>query len=63
MIDIGADGITAVTGYYDSRAIPEQLGLQVLVQPFTVTAEEPLPESIRSTWLAESTSQSWNKMT
>jgi steroid delta-isomerase-like uncharacterized protein len=36
VFDIGADGIRAVTGYFDSRAIAEQLGLQVLVQPFTV---------------------------
>lgn len=36
VITIGADGITSVTGYFDSRAIPDQLGLQVLIQPFTV---------------------------
>ncbi len=36
VIDVGANGINAVTGYFDSRAIPEQLGLQVLIQPFTV---------------------------
>lgn len=35
LFDIGDDGIHAVTGYFDSRAIPEQLGLQVLIQPFT----------------------------
>jgi steroid delta-isomerase-like uncharacterized protein len=35
VIEIGADGIKAVTGYFDTRAIPEQLGLQVLIQPFT----------------------------
>jgi steroid delta-isomerase-like uncharacterized protein len=34
VIEIGTDGITAVTGYFDTRAIPDQLGLQVLVQPF-----------------------------
>ena len=34
VIEIGADGIRAVTGYFDTRTIPEQLGLQVLVQPF-----------------------------
>jgi steroid delta-isomerase-like uncharacterized protein len=32
-IRVGADGITSVEGYFDSRAIPEQLDLQVLVQP------------------------------
>ncbi len=36
VIDVGADGIEAVTGYFDTRAIPEQLGLQVLVQPVTL---------------------------
>ena len=36
VIEIGAGGIRSVTGYFDSRAIPEQLGLQVLIQPFTV---------------------------
>lgn len=36
VIEIGADGITAVKGYFDSRTIPEQLGLQVLVQPFKI---------------------------
>ena len=36
VIEIGADGIRRVTGYFDTRAIPVQLGLQVLVQPFTV---------------------------
>lgn len=34
VIEIGAGGIKAVTGYFDTRALPEQLGLQVLVQPF-----------------------------
>ncbi len=33
VIDVGADGIEGVTGYLDTRAIPGQLGLQVLVQP------------------------------
>ena len=28
-------GIRSVTGYFDTRAVPEQLGLQVLVQPVT----------------------------
>jgi steroid delta-isomerase-like uncharacterized protein len=36
MIEIAADGIRAVKGYFDTRAVPEQLGLQVLVQPFKV---------------------------
>ncbi len=36
VIELGADGITTVTGYFDSRAIPERLGLQVLIQPFSV---------------------------
>lgn len=34
VIEVGADGIRSVKGYFDSRAVPEQLGLQVLVQPF-----------------------------
>jgi steroid delta-isomerase-like uncharacterized protein len=36
VIEIGADGIKSVKGYFDTHAIPEQLGLQVLVQPFAV---------------------------
>lgn len=36
VFEIGADGINAVKGYFDTRAIPDQLGLQVLVQPFQV---------------------------
>jgi len=36
VIEIGSDGIKAVTGYFDTRAIPDQLGLQVLIQPFKV---------------------------
>ena len=36
VIEIGADGIDAVTGYFDTRAIPEQLGLEVLIQPHTL---------------------------
>ncbi|MDE3216515.1 MAG: nuclear transport factor 2 family protein [Gemmatimonadota bacterium] len=35
VMEIGPDGITSVTGYFDSGAIPVQLGLQVLVQPVT----------------------------
>ena len=33
-IEVGADGIKAVKGYFDTKTIPEQLGLQVLIQPF-----------------------------
>jgi len=36
VIEIGPDGIQSVRGYFDTRAVPEQLGLQVLVQPFKV---------------------------
>jgi len=36
VIEIGADGIEAVTGYFDTKAVPDQLGLQVLVQPHEV---------------------------
>jgi len=36
VIETGANGIKTVTGYFDTRAVPEQLGLQVLVQPFKV---------------------------
>jgi steroid delta-isomerase-like uncharacterized protein len=32
-IEISGDKIKSVTGYFDTRAVPEQLGLQVLVQP------------------------------
>lgn len=32
-IEITGDKIKSVTGYFDTRAVPEQLGLQVLVQP------------------------------
>jgi len=34
VFEIGANGINAVRGYFDTRALPEQLGLQVLIQPF-----------------------------
>jgi steroid delta-isomerase-like uncharacterized protein len=33
VIEVGAEGIAAVKGYFDTRVVPEQLGLQVLVQP------------------------------
>lgn len=36
VFEIEASGIRSVTGYFDSLAVPEQLGLQVLVQPFAV---------------------------
>jgi steroid delta-isomerase-like uncharacterized protein len=36
VIEIGTDGIRSVKGYFDSRAVPEQLGLQVIVQPYQV---------------------------
>lgn len=32
-IEITGDKIQSVTGHFDTRAVPEQLGLQVLVQP------------------------------
>jgi steroid delta-isomerase-like uncharacterized protein len=34
VVECRPDGITSVKGYFDTRAVPEQLGLQVLVQPF-----------------------------
>lgn len=33
VLQIEAGGIASVVGYFDSRAVPEQLGLHVLVQP------------------------------
>jgi heme-degrading monooxygenase HmoA len=36
VVETGPDYIKSVTGYFDSRAVPEQLGLQVLVQPVSV---------------------------
>lgn len=36
VIEIGAGGIKTVKGYFDTRSVPDQLGLQVLVQPFKV---------------------------
>ena len=33
IIEIGTEGIQSIRGYFDSKAIPEQLGLQVLIQP------------------------------
>lgn len=34
VIEIGTDGIESVRGYFDTRTMFDQLGLQVLVQPF-----------------------------
>ena len=36
VMEIGAEGIKAVKGYFDTRVVPEQLGLQVFIQPSTV---------------------------
>jgi len=36
VIEIKTDRIKSLKGYFDTRTIPEQLGLQVLVQPFKV---------------------------
>jgi hypothetical protein len=36
VIEIRDNGIKTVNGYFDTRAVPEQLGLQVLVQPSKV---------------------------
>lgn len=36
IFEVGIDGIKTVRGYFDTRAVPDQLGLQVLVQPFKV---------------------------
>jgi len=33
LISVGARGIDAIDGYFDSTVVPRQLGLQVLVQP------------------------------
>lgn len=36
VIETGPEGIVSVTGYFDSRLVPEQLGLQILVQPHSI---------------------------
>lgn len=36
LIEVNDDGITLVTGYFDTKAVPTQLGLNVIVQPFVV---------------------------
>lgn len=33
VVETASSGIESVTGYFDSRLVPEQLGMQVLVQP------------------------------
>lgn len=33
VIETAEDGIDSVVGYFDSRRVPEQLGLQIIVQP------------------------------
>jgi steroid delta-isomerase-like uncharacterized protein len=35
-IRLGAEGIESVEGYFDTRALPQQLGLDVIVQPSTI---------------------------
>ena len=36
LIEVVDDGIKLVTGYFDTKAVPIQLGLNVIVQPFVV---------------------------
>ena len=36
LIEVNDDGIKLVTGYFDTKAVPIQLGLNVIVQPFVV---------------------------
>jgi len=36
IIEVAKDGIKSVTGYFDSKVVPMQLGLDVIVQPKTV---------------------------
>ncbi|MDE3184749.1 MAG: ester cyclase [Bacteroidota bacterium] len=36
VMDIGTDGIKSVKGYFDTKTLSEQLGLQVLIQPYTL---------------------------
>ena len=36
VMEIGADGIKSVKGYFDTKTLSEQLGLQVLIQPYTL---------------------------
>lgn len=36
VMEIGTDGIKSVKGYFDTKTLSEQLGLQVLIQPYTL---------------------------
>lgn len=36
VMEIGTDGIRRVNGYFDTKTLVEQLGLQVLIQPYKV---------------------------
>lgn len=36
VMEIGTDGIMSVKGYFDTKTLSEQLGLQVLIQPYTL---------------------------
>ena len=36
VIQLAPDGLRSVTGYFDSRGVPDQLGLQVIVQPKSI---------------------------
>ena len=39
-IEFDSDGITSLTGYFDTSVVPEQLGLQVIVQPTSIGSFE-----------------------
>jgi hypothetical protein len=47
-IEIEGDKVRSVQGYFDSRAVPEQLGLQVVVQPKAIG-----PFAFRTSTLAQ----------
>ncbi len=36
IIELGGGKLASVIGYFDSRTVPEQLGLQVVVQPQSI---------------------------
>ncbi len=36
LVRLASDGLASVTGYFDSRELPAQLGLQVIVQPHAI---------------------------
>jgi steroid delta-isomerase-like uncharacterized protein len=36
VVRLSAEGLHSVVGYFDSRAVPDQLGLQVIVQPHSI---------------------------